>query len=226
MKPLTQPPREGAIGKRESGCHPRAVERQRVIVVAHERNFGSELRHVSPPHDIGARVIVCEARRANEVLLSGSWHAAIVDVTQNGPLLLGIVGSLEPALRRAVIVLANPTNHEEINRATLMDARVLVRPIPDSILELLLRKCLGLKSGPAMRAVVESLAQEFSFDRIDREIAALTLSGVRGRLALARARGVTEEAIKKNVRSLITKCGVADLEGFVRLVLSRVEPCL
>jgi len=163
-------------------------------------------------------------REARAALDRRRWAGMLVDVgLPDGDGLDVAREALERARADEVLVVSGQVDRERLRRAHALGVGYIVKPALEEDLLVFARRALGVRVDAVVRAVVDEWRARYELTDAVIAVLALAAAGV-PRAELRRLRGVSEETIKKQVRSLITATGDPSLDAAVGRLLREAMP--
>jgi len=168
--------------------------------------------------------VVRGASQARAALGRRRWGGMLVDVgLPDGDGLELAREALEQRRAAEVLVLSGHVDRDRLRRAHALGVGYLVKPALEEDLRLFAHRARGVRLDALVRAAVEEWRERYELTDAVADVLGLAAAGA-SRAELHELRGVSEETIKKQVRSLITATGDATLEAAVSRLLREAMP--
>ncbi|HHH28038.1 MAG TPA: response regulator transcription factor [Polyangiaceae bacterium] len=194
-----------------------------VLIVDDDTHVARAVQRFIPPPDQG--VIVASVAEARGSLATGTtFRAAVVDIglpDGSGLDVVRLLREREPAV--PILVLTARLDRTLVNDVHELGAELVCKPDFTSNLQAFFERVYDSRQrSPLDDDHVEAVITELALTPRERDIVRLSMSGVpRGRLA--EVMGISENTLKKQVRSLLEKTRQSSLSEALWLVRTRAE---
>lgn len=194
--------------------------RNLVLIVEDDVHVARALERVVRRH-VDVAVVDAAAAALDRVQseVDAEWVGAIVDVglpDRSGLELAIALRAASPNL--ALLVITGSDTREAANVAVEAGAQFAFKPVSSATLDAFVSRSIAGRPQARIEAEVRSLARESALSDREEELVRVAARGVE-RAQLAARLDVSENTVKTQVRSVLTKCGAETLEDLVRRVL-------
>ena len=195
-------------------------KRSRFLVVDSDETWCRKISSVLAAFG-GVRGVATREEALAAIRSSTEWIGIVLDAVLSdgcGFELLSEVRALGVTL--PVLVLTTHHDRERVNRAHTLQAEFLVKPPDDESVVSFARRAVAYHWTRSRRlaTIVDALATERQLTHRESELVAAALADMPRRLVAAEL-GVSENTVKAQVRLLLVKCGVSNLDELADAVL-------